>query len=364
VNEKQRNGSYSSGKIDWFRLEDLKASEATAGQIYPVIKDANGTVIDGLHRKRVDPNWKEITLPITDELEAMKLRVHLNIMRRKVPKDEKAEWIQETRRILQQRNEKGTQEDIARVLGLSLNWVKKYDPKRTKQEQKRYTPCTFFGYNVWGFKDEEWRKLIVAGDPNQPGKEGYHGHTPAFIIHQLISMFQPKRVLDTMAGLGTTGYVCKQYGISYDQFDLYQYQEVVQGDAETVQLPPVYDLIFNHIPYLKMVKYGNDEQDLSAMNEGSFYEKLARIFKHNFDLLAENGVYAVLVGDWRSGGQLKPLTARTTLIASNVGFILQDAAIKLTGEMQSKTLQEYRAAEHGYLAQTYDTVLMFKKVKP
>jgi len=33
--------SYSSGKIDQVRLEDLAASEKAVGQIYPVVKDAN-----------------------------------------------------------------------------------------------------------------------------------------------------------------------------------------------------------------------------------------------------------------------------------------------------------------------------------
>jgi hypothetical protein len=40
---------------------------------------------------------------------------------------------------------------------------------------------------------------------------------------------------------------------------------------------------------------------------------------------------------------------------------MHDEAIKLTGEMTSKSLQEYRAAKFGYLAQTYDTLLMFRR---
>ncbi|GAI82830.1 unnamed protein product, partial [marine sediment metagenome] len=53
--------------------------------------------------------------------------------------------------------------------------------------------------------------------------------------------------------------------------------------------------------------------------------------------------------------------AQMTSIGVNNGFLLKDCAVKLTGEMESKSLQEYRAAKFGYLAQTYDTVLMFKK---
>ena len=33
----KENKKYSSGKIDWIRIEDLKLSEKAIGQIYPVI---------------------------------------------------------------------------------------------------------------------------------------------------------------------------------------------------------------------------------------------------------------------------------------------------------------------------------------
>ena len=356
---------YSSGKIDWVRFEDLKRSEKAVGQVYPVIKNAKGKVLDGIHRKRVNPNWKEVTLPIEDDLQSLRMRVHLNIMRRKILGEEKRDWIQEARRMLQERGLKGTQKEISEALGMTRSWVAKYDPITHEEHSKLLRRNNFFGYNVWGFKDEGWRKLIISGDPNQPDKEGYRGHTPSFVIHQLIKMFQPKEVLDSMAGVGTVGYVCKQYTpkIECDQYDLYPYPEygVEEGDAEKVQPGKTYDLIFNHIPYLAMTKYGDHPEDLSNMKNADYYGKLNRIFKRNHDLLNEDGIYAVLVGDWRCGGQLISLTSNTVLIGLKTGFALQDVAIKLTGEMESKSLQEYRAAKGGYLAQTYDTVLMFRK---
>jgi len=36
-----------------FTREDLERSEKTVGQIYPVLIDKNGKIIDGFHRKRV-----------------------------------------------------------------------------------------------------------------------------------------------------------------------------------------------------------------------------------------------------------------------------------------------------------------------
>ncbi|GAI82827.1 unnamed protein product [marine sediment metagenome] len=171
-------------------------------------------------------------------------------------RDEKAEWISETRRLLRQQGKKGTQKQIAEALGMSQRWVSKYDPQPT-QSQKVEHRATFYSYNVWGFKDESWRELIVKDDPDQPDAESYHGKTPTFVIHNLIKMFEPKTVLDTMAGVGTTRYVCGQYNIPCRQFDLYPFpkNQVEEGDAEALDLNEKYDLIFNHIPYLGMVNY-------------------------------------------------------------------------------------------------------------
>jgi hypothetical protein len=248
---------------------------------------------------------------------------------------------------------------------MTQQWVSKYDLNPTQEQSSKIQQRgIFFGYNVWGFKDESWRDLVVSGDPNQPDKEFYHGSTPAFVIHQLIQMFQPKTVLDSMAGVGTTGYVSRQYeGIECDQFDVYPYEKynVQQCDAEHVDTGKTYDLIFNHIPYLDMVTYGDSPDDLSTLNVNEFMEKLKRIFIKNHQLLNKDGVFAVLVGDKRFGGKLFPLTVKTTQIGLDCGFKLFDEAIKLTSEQKSSGLQEYRAAEHGYLAQTFDMVLIFKK---
>lgn len=343
-------------------LNDLKRSEKELGQLLPVFKNSKGEIIDGFHRKRVNPDWKEVILPVKGEIETLRMRVHLNILRREVPHIEKEEWVKECREILKKRGLKGTQEEIAKELKMTQRWVSEYDLSPTQPHNLEHR-SKFYGYNVWGFKTEKWRELITEADPSQPDVDFYHGATPAFVIHQLIQMFDPKSVLDSMAGTGTTGYVCKQYGIPCDQFDLYSYPKfgVKEGDAEFVGNGKTYDMIFNHIPYLGMVKYGDSIKDLSRMKEERFFDKLERVFKHNHKLLKPNGIYAVLVGDWRSGGRVVHITAQTTATGLNNGFVLQDEAIKLTGEMKGKTLQEYRAAKFSYLAQTFDTVLMFKK---
>ena len=358
--------SYTSGKIDRVQLEDLKESEEVIGQIYPVLKNRRGEIVDGFHRKRVNPAWKEVNVPIDSGIATIRLRIHLNVIRRDVERSEKEEWVSQARELLQAQGKKGTQKEIAEALGMARQWITKYDPQPdTYHTGERLPPHSnvLYSYNVWGFRDKSWRQLIVTDDPNQPDVESYHGKTPTFVIENLINLYQPKSVLDTMAGVGTTKYVCSQHNILCHQFDLYPFpkNDIKEGDAETIQLTEKYDLIFNHLPYLGMVQYGDHTNDLSNMKPAQFYQKLERIFARSRDLLQGKGIYAILVGDWRHKGHLEPITAKTIEIALNTGFVLKDSAIKLTGEMESKALQEYRAGKFGYLAQTYDTVLMFQR---
>ncbi|MEM0095798.1 MAG: helix-turn-helix transcriptional regulator [Candidatus Bathyarchaeia archaeon] len=72
---------------------------------------------------------KETVVEVKDELEALLVRVHANIMRREIPVEEKQEWVREARRILQKRGLKGTQKEIAEALGVSESWVRKYDTR-------------------------------------------------------------------------------------------------------------------------------------------------------------------------------------------------------------------------------------------
>lgn len=319
------------------KKEDLEKSEKEIGQIFPVLKDKKGNIIDGFHRKRINPEWKEEVLPIDDELKSLKVRVHANILRRAIPTEEKEGWVKQAREFL---GRDATQKEIAVALGMSQQWVAKYDEPIRIVEKDKTLPrhSKESDYNVLGFKskknlkkdlkdriigeipkdseiergvverviEETVEKLddfffIKEGNKEQPDKEFYHGSTPAFIIETLLEKFKPKSVLDTMAGVGTTGWVCKKYNIECDQYDITPYPkfDVKEGDAETIEPNKTYDLIFNHIPYWNMVKYSENPQDLSVMSWDVFKQKLEKIFLHNHKLLNKNKIYAVLVGDWR-----------------------------------------------------------------
>lgn len=62
---------------------DLKKSEETVGQLLPVIKDAKGRIVDGLHRTKSNSDWRvEIRKEIETDEDYWKARAHLNFSRR------------------------------------------------------------------------------------------------------------------------------------------------------------------------------------------------------------------------------------------------------------------------------------------
>jgi very-short-patch-repair endonuclease len=113
---------------------DLKESVAKLGRLVPIIKDAHGNIIDGFHRKQVDPKWEEefsIKLDsITDPIQLLLARMNINTHRRTVSAEEKTQWLKELVELT-----KWTPDEIAEKAGMSKRWVLQYMPKELKQSE-------------------------------------------------------------------------------------------------------------------------------------------------------------------------------------------------------------------------------------
>jgi len=73
---------------------NLKKSQETVGQLYPILEAADGEIIDGFHRSQADENWKRIKLDhINTEKKKLIARCVSNWHRRRVTHKEKQEWI-------------------------------------------------------------------------------------------------------------------------------------------------------------------------------------------------------------------------------------------------------------------------------
>jgi hypothetical protein len=159
---------------------DLKKSEKI-GQLYPVLVDAKGNIIDGFHRLEADPNWRRQKLPEIDTKEKLLIaRCVANWNRRQVSTEEKEEWINQLAEIYERqglrvrqevKTEKGgyrTNEivtKIAEVTGLDESTVRDYISPAYKQIEvgsKEQKPRVLASQVIeTAFKDRGYGKQLV-----------------------------------------------------------------------------------------------------------------------------------------------------------------------------------------------------------
>lgn len=120
---------------------NLKKSEKI-GQLYPVLVDVKGNVIDGFHRLEADPNWRKETVSEIDTKEKLLVaRCVANWNRRQVSIQEKEEWINDLARIYKEhglevgkpRQVNQIVNKIAEVTGLTPQTVRSYLSKEFRQ---------------------------------------------------------------------------------------------------------------------------------------------------------------------------------------------------------------------------------------
>jgi len=71
-------------------IPELKSPSKRIGQLYPILLDHHGNIIDGEHRYSVDEDWRTIRLEhIRTEKDRLIARIVSNTVRRSVPRREK-----------------------------------------------------------------------------------------------------------------------------------------------------------------------------------------------------------------------------------------------------------------------------------
>jgi len=119
--------------------QELKSSSKRIGQLYPILVDYYGNIIDGKHRFGVDEKWKSVRLEhIKTEKDRLIARIIGNTLRRTVSSDEKTEMLDRLGEILLNEGiELGKiAYEIAEQTGMSYTWVMKYLPDRFKDNVK------------------------------------------------------------------------------------------------------------------------------------------------------------------------------------------------------------------------------------
>lgn len=118
---------------------ELKSSSNRIGQLYPILVDYHGEIIDGEHRFRADKNWRRIRLKhVKTEKEKTIARIIANNVRRSVPQKEKMTLLSKLGDIyLAEGIEPGRiAHVISEEIGMSYRWVAKYLPIRFKDNRQ------------------------------------------------------------------------------------------------------------------------------------------------------------------------------------------------------------------------------------
>ena len=115
--------------------QELKSSSKRVGQLYPILVDYYGNIIDGKHRFSVDKKWKRERLEhVKTEKDRLVARIISNNLRRTVSSNEKRELLDRLGEILLSEGiEHGKiAYKIAEETSMSYQWVMKYLPDRFK----------------------------------------------------------------------------------------------------------------------------------------------------------------------------------------------------------------------------------------
>ena len=145
------------------------------------------------------------------------------------------------------------------------------------------------------------------------GDSGYPGNWGGAFVERIVRHFQPHRVLDVMAGSGTTGDVCNRLGIAADCYDLQPAPPRGVGAWDVLADEPGRggDLVLAHAPYWDLYRYstiwgdGRHPADLSCVAEWpEFLALWGRAMARMLQWVDVGGYVGVLVGSIRRRGRL------------------------------------------------------------
>lgn len=342
---------------------DLKKSAEKIGQLYPVLLDRDGKIIDGFHRKKVIPDWWERVYDGDDPYLAL---IHANWHRRSISKDEKTRWLINLCEAHPDWDQgEGFTTRLGKETGFDIATIQRYLPikyqsKRGRGKKKRTPQAEEFKYefNVW------------EAEPKRPegyGDKSFEGNTPPLLAHEAILRYtnEGDTIFDPMAGSGTITDLCKELNRHCIARDILPMRrDIEQGDARNTGLDDnSIDFIFAHFPYWNMYVYSSLDGDLSRMKRDEFMEESERIIVEAYRILKPERYYAVLIGDQRKERQVIDWSAEFSLIGQR-HFTLHDKVIWYAHgqrSYQSPSYYDELAAQYNFCKATFDTLLVFRR---
>ena len=257
-------------------------------------------------------------------------------------------------------------------------------------------------------ENKDWKETDLNVDSlwliPERGKYGkhkniYHGNFIPQIPNQLIRRYTKSgdSVLELFSGSGTTLYECEELMRNYIGFDINteiidyvnsnmnnssminyslnnvdvtnkdRFSEVFAEWSEKYKKQYV-DFMIAHPPYLDIVKFTDDERDLSNIADVDlFIEKLIVAIGNGFRYLKKNGYFAIVAGDVYKNSEVVPLAFKIMdSIKQNFNVKMKGIIIKNIegnrGKLGAQDIWKYRALRSDYFLFKHEYIFVFKKL--
>lgn len=226
---------------------------------------------------------------------------------------------------------------------------------------------------IWSFPDRgAW------ASHNGKYRGNWSPHVPRNIILRYSAIGDV--VLDCFLGSGTTlveAFLLGRRGVGVDinpvaielarrNLDLpsYGHEPVLRvGDARylTFLEDGSVDLVCTHPPYANIIRYSEEDGDLSHLPPLRFLEAMDQVAKELFRVLRPDGYCAVLMGDTRKNRHVQPLGFRTMERFLAAGFVLKEIIIKEQHNCKATPYWRRRSIEMNFLLLAHEYLFVFRR---
>lgn len=225
---------------------------------------------------------------------------------------------------------------------------------------------------------------------------GYHGNFIPQVPRQLFSRYTKKGdwILDPFMGSGTALIEAQRMGRNsigidlqknvvseaYERIKLEHNPEcstnVLVGDSTTFDMNYIKEkyaidevqFVVMHPPYWDIIKFSDDERDLSNKTElEEFLESFGKVIDNTTFLLEKKRYCALVMGDKYANSQLVPLGFYCMNLFLQRGFLLKAILVKNFDRTRGKANQEaiwrYRSLASDFYLFDHEYIFIFKKTR-
>ncbi len=245
--------------------------------------------------------------------------------------------------------------------------------------------------------DSLW--MIKERDKSGKHKNIYHGNFIPQIPNQLIRRYTKKNeiIFEPFMGSGTTLFECEKLNRKYIGFDINpdMLEYVANGmsdenyednfyvnhcnSLDTIQVDKnikiankkfnseKFQFVLMHPPYMNIVKFTKDKNDLSQINNiDDFIQQFKIVCENSLKYLEKNRYFAIVIGDVYKNSKVVPLGFYCMdMIKRNFKVKLKGTIIKNIegnrGKLGTGGIWRYRALKSDYYIFKHEYIFVFKK---